>query len=216
MCRHSAALLLLSLLLLSTPMSAFESIQVMALFSGKAMVMIDGKQRMLSVGVPSPEGVLLVTANSRGAVLEIDGKQQNYQLGSRISTQYKQRESAPEAKIWRSGHRYLTSGLINGLPVRFLVDTGATSVAMSSVAAKRLGIPYKLRGRRVGVSTASGHAKGYAIKLDRVKVGEIELYNVGATVIEGSSPTEILLGMTFLKQVTMDDRGELLVLRKRF
>ena len=213
---NRAYLLILVLVLLSTPVSAVESIQVMALFTGKVMVKIDGKQRMLTVGKPSPEGVLLISANSREAVIDIDGQQQSYALGSRITTQFKQRASGPEAKIWRDGHRYITSGSINGLPVSFLVDTGATSVAMSSVAAKRLGLPYKLKGKRIGVSTASGYVKGYAINLNRVKVGEIELYNVGGIVIEGSSPTEILLGMTFLKQVTMEDKGELLMLRKKY
>lgn len=208
--------LLLTLIALTTNANAIENIQVMALFSGKAMVMIDGKQRMLTAGTASPEGALLVSANSRGAIIEIDGQQANYQLGSRISTQFKQRESGPEAKIWRTGHQYITSGSINGMPVSFLVDTGATSVAMSSVAAKRIGLPYKLKGKRIGVSTASGYAKGYAINLNRVKVGEIELFNVGGTVIEGSSPTEILLGMTFLKQVTMEDKGKLLMLRKNY
>lgn len=210
------ALPLLCLILMSVPTSAVESIQVMALFSGKAMVAIDGKQRLLKVGEASPEGLLLISANSREAVIEIDGQRQSYQLGSRISTHYKERASGPEAKIWRDGHRYTTSGSINGRPVTFLVDTGATSVAMSSVEAKRLGIPYKLKGDRISVSTASGYAKGYAITLDRVKVGEIELHNVGGTVIEGNSPQAILLGMTFLRQVTMEDKGELLMLRKRF
>jgi aspartyl protease family protein len=208
--------LLLCLLLLSTTTVAIENIQVMALFSGKAMVMIDGKQRLLTVGKLSPEGVMLISASSREAVIEIDEQQQTYQLGSRISTQFKKRESGPEAKIWRNGRRYITSGLINGLPVDFLLDTGATSVAMSSTTAKRLGIPYRLKGRPITVGTASGTAKGYQVNLDRVKVGEIELYNVMGAVIEGDSPKTVLLGMTFLKQVTMEDKGTLMLLKKRF
>jgi aspartyl protease family protein len=202
--------------LLSLPASAVESIQVMALFSGKAMVNIDGKRRMLAVGKTSPEGVVLISANSREAVIEIDGQQQSYRLGSQISTQFKKRESGPEAKIWRSGRRYTTPGLINGQPVEFLLDTGATSVAMSSATAKRLGIQYRLKGRPIRVGTASGTANGYAINLDRVKVGEIELYNVAGAVIEGDSPRTVLLGMTFLKQVTMEDKGQLMLLKKRF
>jgi len=208
--------LLFCLLLLSTTAVAIENIQVMALFSGKAMAMIDGKQRMLTVGKLSPEGVLLISATSREAVIEIDGEQQIYQLGNRISTQFKKRASGPEAKIWRNGHRYTTPGLINGYPVEFLLDTGATSVAMSSRTAKQLGIPYRLKGRPITVSTASGTARGYQVNLDRVKVGEIELYNVAGAVIEGDSPKTVLLGMTFLKQVTMEDKGTLMLLRKKF
>ncbi len=188
----------------------------MALFTGKAVVGIDGKQRMLIVGNTSPEGVKLIAANSREAVIEIDGQQQVYQLGSGISAQYKRRESAPEAKIWRSGHRYITTGLINGLRVNFLLDTGATSVAMSSVTAKQLGIPYRLKGQPMRVSTASGYANAYAINFSSVKVGEIELYNIKGAVVEGDSPQEVLLGMTFLKQVIMEDRGALMLLKKRF
>ncbi len=208
--------LLLCSVLISAQATAIDEIQVMALFSGKVMVMIDGKQRMLVVGSASPEGVKLIAANSREAVMEIDGQQQVYLLGSRISAQYKKRASGPEAKIWRSGHRYTTMGLINGLRVNFLLDTGATSVAMSSVTAKQLGIPYRLKGRPIRVSTASGFANAYAINLNSVKVGEIELYNVEGAVVEGDSPQEVLLGMTFLKQVTMEDRGKLMLLKKKF
>lgn len=205
------------MLLVQIPLAAaVESIQVLALFSGKAMVSIDGRQRMLSQDQRSPEGVLLISANSREAVLEIDGVEQSYQLGQQINTRYQATEEA-EAKIWlNGGDRYTTVGSINGRTVNFLVDTGATSVAMSSVEAKRLAIPYRLNGKQIVVSTASGYARGYAITLDRVKVGDIQLHNVGATVIEGSSPRQVLLGMTFLGRVTMVDQGEFMVLKKKY
>ena len=205
------------MLLLHLPLAgAVESVQVLALFSGKAMVSIDGKQRMLSQDQRSPEGVLLVSANSREAVLEIDGVQQSYQLGQQINTRY-QATTEVEAKIWlNGGDRYTTVGSINGRTVNFLVDTGATHVAMSSVEAKRLGIPYRLKGNRTRVGTASGSAEAYDIKLDRVKVGDIQLQNVGAMVIVGNSPYQVLLGMSFLGRVKMEDRGEFMVLKKKY
>ncbi len=97
-----------------------------------------------------------------------------------------------------------------------LLDTGATSIAMSSVEAKRLGIQYWLSGEKIMVNTASGMARAYAITLNRVQVGSIGINNVSATVVEGSNPQDILLGMSFLNRVDMTNSGNVMVLRSKF
>jgi aspartyl protease family protein len=96
-----------------------------------------------------------------------------------------------------------------------MVDTGATVVAMSSLQADRLGISYE-NGRAEAVSTASGLVRGYRVVLDQVKVGGIEQRNVRAVVIEGEHPVMVLLGMTFLSQVRMQDKGNLMILQGRY
>ena len=81
--------------------------------------------------------------------------------------------------------------------MQFLVDTGATSIAMNENEARRLGIDYRVDGKPMVASTASGTSRGWRVTLDRVKIGGIELLGVEAAVIEGGYPTEALLGMSF-------------------
>ncbi len=202
--------------LLSMGVSAVDQLRVMALFPGKAMVSVDGTNRLLKVGKPSPEGVLLISADSREAVIEVDGRRGTYSLGSHIQSRFSA-PSSVEAKIWRDGKgSFKTVGSINGRTVNMVVDTGATSIAINSVQAKRLGLQYRLSGRKIFVDTASGRTRGHAITLDRVRVGDIEFRSVGAVVIDGQFPTEVLLGMTFLKRVKMEDQGEMLILRAKY
>ncbi len=217
-CRGMVVTLLLAVILSGSGQAvAVERLRVVALFSDKAMVEIDGKKRLLKKGKTSPEGVLLISADARGAVLEIDGKRESYELGRHVSASYS-KPKVQEVQIWRNTQgSYTTVGTINGRTVNMLVDTGASSVAMSEVEARRLAIPYRLTGKVVRVSTASsGNVKGYRVLLDRVQVGDILLRNVQGTVIEGSSPREVLLGMTFLGQLQMENSGSMLLLKTRY
>lgn len=195
---------------------AVERIRVMALFQDKAMVEIDGKNRLLRKGEKSPEGVLLISADSKEVVLEIDGQQKTYRLGSHIGGNF-QKPASTEVKIWRDNTgSFTTVGSINGRTVNMLVDTGATSVAISEREAIRLGVPYRLKGKKIMVSTASGRSMGYEVSLDQVRVGNLTLRNVEAMVIEGDDPQEVLLGMTFLNRVQMENQGTVMVLRSKY
>jgi aspartyl protease family protein len=196
--------------------SAVEQIEVEALFSGQAMVRIDGKRRLLKLDKPSPEGVLLISADSKEAVIEVDGERRSYPLGSRVSTRYSEPEKV-SAKIWRDqSGAYTTVGTINGRTVNFLVDTGATGVAMHREDAKRLGLAYRLDGKPIYVSTANGTATAFEVTLDRVQVGDIMLRNVRGFVIEGQGSGRVLLGMSFLNRVKMEDQGTVLFLHSKF
>jgi aspartyl protease family protein len=180
------------------------------------MVKVDGKRRLLKRDKPSPEGLLLISATSKEAVIEYAGERKTYPLGSHVSTNFSKPDQL-SAKIWRDqSGSYKTVGTINGRTVNFLVDTGATAVAMYRRDAKRLGIQYRLDGKRINVSTANGTAPAYEITLDRVQVGDITLHNVGGFVIDSNSSGEILLGMTFLNRVTMEDQGSVLMLHSKF
>ena len=108
------------------------------------------------------------------------------------------------------GH-YVTSGEINGQPVTFILDTGATGVAVPSAVAKRLGLR---RGQAFRTQTANGTAVSYAARLDRVSVGGIELKDVLAGITPGLQTEEILLGMSFLKYIEFTQRGDTLILRQ--
>lgn len=109
----------------------------------------------------------------------------------------------------RMGH-YVTSGRINAYPVTFLLDTGATTVAVPKHIADSIGLPY---GAQMRVSTANGNASAYATEIRELRIGELTLTNVRATIMPGMRDDEILLGMSALKQVEFTQRGKQLTLR---
>ncbi len=194
-----------------------QDILVLALFKDKAVLRIDGAQRTLRVGEVSPEGMRLISADSAQAVLEIDGKRSAYALGSHTSYATMGPAARSVVQIWRgAGGMYTTGGSINGMPVKFLVDTGASIIAMNSQDARRLGIDYQRSGTAGTVSTASGVERAYQVSLDSVKVGDILLRNVEAAVLEGPYPPVVLLGMSFLGRVEMENQGSMLVLRQKY
>jgi len=207
-------ILLINLLIVPFAM-AVENIEVQALFSGKVVVLVDGKQHILSIKESSPEGVKMISADSKSAVLEVNGNEKRYILGNTISTNFVKRKTVKEQIIANKYGMFRTYGSINGQSVEFLVDTGATSVAMSSVEAKKLGIPYRLEGLSARTSTASGVAKGWKVMLKSVSVGKIKKKKVMAMVIDGNHPREVLLGMTFLDGLEVEKTGNKMILEQK-
>jgi aspartyl protease family protein len=200
-----AARLLVLLLALPVTALALKDVRVVALFKDRAMVEIDGKRRLLRSGQTSPEGVTLVSADSAGAVLRYEGKTVQRRLDGRVRAPASHATPAgDEVRIYRdNGGMFRTVGSINGLPVNFLVDTGATTLAMNSAEARRLGIDFRVSGQSTYVTTASGVNEAFSVTLGRVKVGDIELHNV-------------LLGMSFLRRVDLRNQGDHLTLRKKY
>ncbi|MCB1774304.1 MAG: TIGR02281 family clan AA aspartic protease [Gammaproteobacteria bacterium] len=192
------------------------SVRVLALFPGKAMLEIDGKRKVLAAGAPPHAGVRLVSADPARAIVEIGGERQELRLGSAVSATYRKPTRREVRIISDATGSYFVDGLINGQPVRFLVDTGATSVAMSELHAAKLGILHRVEGQRVGVGTASGSTGGFSVNLRTVSVGGLRVTNVDAVVIDGDSPRNVLLGMSVLTEFEMDQRENLLILRARY
>jgi aspartyl protease family protein len=193
---------------------AVESIEVQALFPGKAMLLIDGETKVLAVG-QTYSGVKMISADSKVAVLEIDGEQKNYTAGSAISMSYKKLEHIREQVMADTYGMFFTHGSINGHSTRFLIDTGATFVAMSAVDAKKLGIQYRMDGERTQTSTASGLASAWRIKLRSVKLGQLEQKNIDAIVIDGQFPQEVLLGMSFLERLKVTKEAGKMTLEQK-
>ena len=215
-CRRLIASVALTVLLGSALAQAVEKIRVNGLFKDKAILVIDGKQRLLRAGETSPEGVTLIQSNSKRAVIEVNGVQSTHELGTQISGGFSKPES-PAVYIYPTpNNMYTVVGSINGYPVNFVVDTGATAVSMNSNQARRLGIDYAVEGRQALSQTASGIVKIYIVRLKRVKVGDIELTNVEGSVHEGDFPTEVLLGMSFLGRLEMRRNDGVLELRKKY
>lgn len=121
-------------------------------------------------------------------------------------------EGVVEVELQRNkfGH-YVTSGAINGVPVTFMLDTGATGVAIPPDVARRLGLQ---RGRAFATQTANGMSVSYAVRLEEVSVGAIKLQDVQASITPGLGTDEVLLGMSFLKHIEFTQRGNKLILRQ--
>lgn len=211
-------ILLLGLLFLpvAQALRAAPDVRVVGLFSGRAVVQIDGRQAVLRVGETGPRGVRLLAADSEAALLEIDGQQVEARLDGRVTARRREAQVA-EFQVWRnSGGMYTTVGSINGLPVSFLVDTGATDVALNAAQARRLGIDFRVTGTAAAVTTASGVERAWRVTLDSVKVGELELRNVAAVILDGPQPETALLGMSYLGRLEITNSGRLLTLRKKY
>ncbi|MFH1603480.1 MAG: retropepsin-like aspartic protease, partial [Pseudomonadota bacterium] len=149
------------------------------------------------------------------ANFEIDGKKRTLRMGQPYSAA-RTGTGKPSATLNAdvAGH-FVTLGSINGGSVRFLVDTGATLVVLSAAEARRLGVNY-LQGQRGQMQTANGIAIGYRVKLDTVRIGDIQANNVDAVVTETNTMGLALLGMSFLNRMEMKRDGQSMTLTKRY
>jgi aspartyl protease family protein len=191
-------------------------VEVQALMKGSAMLRIGGQSRLLRAGERSPEGVLLVSSSPREAVIDVKGQRRTLNLSNRIAGNFAEPEQT-EVQIARNlNHQYLTTAEINGRQMLVLVDTGANSVAMNGAHARSLGIDYLRKGTPVRVGTAGGVVQGYNVVLDEVSIGGISARYVEATVIDSDSPTQVLLGMTYLQHVTLRERDGIMYLRQKY
>lgn len=196
--------------------SAAPDVRVVGLFSDRAVVVIDGRRTVLRVGQTGPQDVKLIAADSEAALLEIGGEAIEARLDGRVSAR-KQAAPVSEVQVWRNPQgMYTTVGSINGLPVSFMVDTGATLVTLNSRQARRLGIDYRVTGSQSAVTTASGVEPAWSVVLDRVRVGDLELHNVAAVVLEGAQPRTALLGMSYLGRLEISNSGRRMTLKKKF
>ncbi len=197
-------------------------IQLIALFKNAAMIKYEGKQKLYRAGQEIGPGVKLIKADTQLAVISFDGKPVEFSLNRESGFgAFPDEEGAVKresvTRIYRDlDGMYKTPGSINGKLVQFLVDTGSTLVAMNETVATQLGLPYQLYGEKSGVSTANGNAPAWRIQLDRVKVGDIELKNVQGLVIKGTGPNEVLLGMSFLNRLKVENEGNRMILTRKF
>lgn len=189
-----------------------SSVELEALLGNTAVLMINGQRHTLRVG-QSRDGVMLVATQAATATLEIDGRSETIGLSQRVGTLY----HAPQDKVVTiardSAMQYQTTAIINGRSVLVLVDTGANTVALSAAQARAMNIDYS-GGVPGKVETASGMSTGYEITLQSVVVGGIEVSSVPAMVIEGDYPATVLLGMTFLRHVKMQENNGILSLSR--
>ena len=190
-------------------------LRVDGLFNGRALITIDGESILLKAGEAGHQGVKLISSDSKQAVLEVNGKKLSLGVSEHIAASYSEAQLAEVSLL--SGHNghYYVDGFVNGRPVNFLVDTGASVVAMNMHVAKRLGINYR-NGAEVMMRTASGLAKAYEVSLDKLTIGSITQYKVRGVVHIGDFPDITLLGNSFLSNVEMSEEQGVMILRQKY
>jgi aspartyl protease family protein len=203
------------LLVIACGAATAADVALIGVIGDKAAVLaVDGGEpKTVKVG-QTWKGIAVLSVERDRATVQFEGRKRVLMHGQhyRASAVNTDRQHVTLAADPR-GH-FVADATVNGTPMRFLVDTGATTIALPGADAVRLGIDYR-KGTRGAVRTASGIAPVYRINLDSVKVGAIELSAVEAIVIEQGLDIA-LLGMSFLNRVEMKRDGQNMTLIRRF
>lgn len=195
--------------------SGGPSVALSGIMGEKALLVVNGSPRAMAVG-GIHQGVKLVSISAQDAVVEVDGKRVQLAMGGRQVSIGGDDGGASGNRIVLtagSGGHFVTRGSINGKSVQFLVDTGATSVAMGQAEAERIGLKYK-DGQQGLANTANGQVLIYRTRLNSVRINDVQVYDVEAAVLVAPMDM-VLLGNSFLTRFQMKRENNLLTLDKK-
>ena len=212
---HRLTLRLAAALLAVTglPTAYAQSVALAGILGGKALLVVDGSAPRSVAPGGSHMGVRVVSVGRDGVVLEVAGAQRTIQLGeSPVSIGGSAAGQRIVLKADARGH-FINSGFINGRVMQYMVDTGATTVAIGRPDAQRMGLKFE-QGQPVMMNTANGTAQGWRMRLESVRVGDVELRSVDAIVTAEAMPY-VLLGNSFLREFHMNRSGDEMVLQRR-
>jgi len=182
---------------------------------GKALLVVDGQPVTLAVG-QSAAGVTLLQLSEGQALVRRDGGTLTLRLGGAPARLAGTPAAATVAQIvlpaGQGGH-FTSAGAINGRAVQFMVDTGATLVALGQDDADRIGLAWRGAPRAL-TQTANGAVPVHRVNLNTVRVGEVEVSNIDAIVIPAQMPY-VLLGNSFLGRFQMRRENDMLRLERR-
>ncbi len=185
----------------------------------RALIAIDGAPaRVMRVG-ETRQGVRLVEVRANAVVVEVDRQRREVRLGGLVSGGADAGDAAAErgrAVLLADGRGHFTADArVNGVPVAFLLDTGASSVALPRSVATRAGVRLEQAGQ-VRIQTANGPALAHRVMLNSVQLGGITLHMVEAVVLEDGRLPVPLLGMSFLSRTDLRQEGGRLTLLQRY
>jgi aspartyl protease family protein len=195
-----------------------QSVALQGMLGRKALLIVDGAAPKTVAAGETYKGVKVLSTSGDEAVLEIGGKRQTLRVGEApASVGGNGGAPARGSRIVmnaESGGHFFSGGAINGQAVRFMVDTGAAAVSIGVPEAERIGLNYK-GGELARSSTANGSVTTWKVKLNSVRVGEVEIYDVEASVLPGAMPF-VLLGNSFLSRFQMKRENDQMVLERRY
>jgi len=205
-------------LLLGPMLAKAEAVVLTGVASGRALLVV-GQEAPRFVAVNQVHrGVRVLVVTSDGAEVEFQGRRQHLRVGQPVSVGGP--GPSTEAGASRivltagSGGHFVPLGQINGRSVVFMVDTGATLVILGAAEARRVGLDPE-RGEPARVSTANGEVVGRRVRLDSVRLGEVQVHGVDAMVLPQAMPY-VLLGNSFLSRFQMQRTNDQMVLERRY
>lgn len=190
-----------------------QAVALSGILGNRALLVVDGTQPRGVAPGETYRGVKVVSVGRDDAVVEVAGQRHTVALGaSPVSVRS---GSEGQRIVLRSDGRghFTGDGAINGRAMRYMVDTGATAVAIGQPDAERLGLPFR-SGKPVMMNTANGTTQGWRITLDVVRAGDVDVRAVDAVVVPQAMPY-VLLGNSFLSAFHMTRANDEMVLEKR-
>lgn len=198
-------------------MAHADSVLLTGTIGNRAILVVNGSAPKTVAPGESFQSVRLISLQDEQAVVESGGKRITLRMDSPVSIGGSIDSAVNGKRIVLNadsrGH-FMTPGTINGRTVNFMLDTGATTVALSVADATRIGIDFQA-GTPVRINTANGVAPGYRLRLSSVRVGDVEMYDVEAIVSPQSMPF-VLLGNSFISRFSMRRDSDQMVLEKRY
>ena len=210
------ALLLPMLLAAVGGFAQAQSVMLTGTIGSRAILIVDGSApKTVAVG-ETFQGVKLLSLAAEQATVEAGGKRVALRMDQPVSIGGNGGGGGGTRIVLpvSSGGHFMTQGAINGRSVNFMLDTGATTVALSAADAQRIGLDFS-KGQPVRVNTANGVAQGWRVRLNSVRVGDVEVYDVEAIVSQQPMPY-VLLGNSFISRFSMRRDADQMVLEKRF
>jgi aspartyl protease family protein len=205
-------------LMLCAPWAAAQSVALSGMMGERALLVVDGTPPKALAPGETHRGVKLLSAAADQAVVEIKGQRQTLQVGAApVSVTGAAGGASRGNRIVLqagAGGHFTTLGSINGRSVQFVVDTGATFVALSVADAERVGLNYQ-SGQPVRMSTANGLANGWRLSLQSLRIGDVEVAGVEAVVTPQAMPY-VLLGNSYLTRFQMHRENEQMTLERRY
>ena len=193
-----------------------QSVAMTGGMGSKALLVINGGAPKALAAGDEHKGVKVVSVSSDATVVDVGGKRQTVRLGGAPVSLGGSGPGGSGSQIVLTagtGGHFMTQGNINGKAVEFMVDTGATAVSLSAADAKRIGLKYE-DGQKIMTSTANGNARAYLVRLNSVRIKDVEVYDVEAVVGEASMPF-VLLGNSFLTRFQMKRENDIMTLTKK-
>ena len=206
------------LALLACAAAAAQSVSLQGMLGPKALLMVNGGAPKAVGAGDTHQGVKVISTSGDQALVEIGGKRHTLRVGETPANVGGTGGAAARGSrivmSADSGGHFFTTGAINGRAVQFMVDTGATSISLGVPDAERIGLDYK-SGQLGRSSTANGSVTIWTLKLDSVRVGDVEIHDVQASVLPARMPF-ILLGNSFLTRFQMKRENDQMVLERRY
>lgn len=196
------------------PMGALaQSVALAGVLGSKALLVVDANApRAIGVG-DEYYGVKVLAVSKDEATIEVKGARRVVRMGEAPVSVGARTGGRRVTLVADSRGHFMNSGTINGQVMQYMVDTGASTVAIGRPDADRMGLKYQ-SGQPVRVSTANGVAQGWRMKLDSVRIGDVEVFGVEAIITSQPMPY-VLLGNSFLTEFQMTRINDQMVLEKR-